>query len=560
MTDLTFEPPGPGSWQLGDEHFPRPFTRYAAEFAPPALREGWDRGFAEYGLLLKVLIQPVNRFSYSSMRPIEPAAEGSGPDEIHPSIVKVPQDEYDRRVDRLAETFKTKRWRSDLEQWEAEWKPNFRDRNAALQAVEPAELSDAALINHVEECRETLIDGMILHHRMNPCFLIPAGDYLALIRESADEQVHEAMSLMEGASPDSAGAVEELERLADAINANRAARQLLFSDQHPQTIIDRLKSQPGDVGVAMADWLELVSYRLVSGWLLSDPYALERPQSLLNTLRSAVEEGVTVGSDLDLEERRARLRSSLPEDRRDEFDRRYEEARVTYGIRDERSLMDIRTRGLLRRALLETGRRLVDREQLHEPHHTLDLEHGELSDALFGRQAPSADDVAAYADYRQTYEASDAPDRLGSEPNEPNLLEGIPERAERGMRAFQAWVWAYVYAAGSMESEATVVRGRAASGGSVEGRARVVTGPDDFEEIQEGDILVAELTSSAFNVVLPLLGGIVTDRGGMLSHPAIVAREFGIPGVVGCEDATDRIQDGDRIIVDGEEGTVRFAG
>lgn len=86
----------------------------------------------------------------------------------------------------------------------------------------------------------------------------------------------------------------------------------------------------------------------------------------------------------------------------------------------------------------------------------------------------------------------------------------------------------------------------------------MITNPDDFSAIEEGDVLVAEMTSSAFNVALPLLGAIVTDKGGMLAHPAIVAREFGIPGVVSCEDATDRIRDGDNIVVDGDAGTIEF--
>ena len=59
-----------------------------------------------------------------------------------------------------------------------------------------------------------------------------------------------------------------------------------------------------------------------------------------------------------------------------------------------------------------------------------------------------------------------------------------------------------------------------------------------------------------FNVVLPLLGGIVTDRGGQLCHAAIVAREYGIPGVVGTKDATTRIPDGARVRVDGAKGEI----
>ena len=67
---------------------------------------------------------------------------------------------------------------------------------------------------------------------------------------------------------------------------------------------------------------------------------------------------------------------------------------------------------------------------------------------------------------------------------------------------------------------------------------------------------MTEATSEAFNILLPLLGAIVTDNGGLLSHSAIVAREYGIPGVVGTRDATELIADGTRVRVDGDAGEV----
>src|SRR5206468_2346285 len=95
-----------------------------------------------------------------------------------------------------------------------------------------------------------------------------------------------------------------------------------------------------------------------------------------------------------------------------------------------------------------------------------------------------------------------------------------------------------------------------ASAGSYEGPARVVLGPEDFDHLTRGDVLVAPVTSPAYNVVLPLLGAVVTDKGGTLCHAAIVSREFGIPAVVGTADATSRIPDGATVRVDGDAGTV----
>ena len=70
---------------------------------------------------------------------------------------------------------------------------------------------------------------------------------------------------------------------------------------------------------------------------------------------------------------------------------------------------------------------------------------------------------------------------------------------------------------------------------------------------------MTQSTTEAFNILLPLLGAIVTDAGGLLSHSAIVAREYGIPGVVGTRDATDRIADGVTVRVDGDAGEVTVA-
>lgn len=104
------------------------------------------------------------------------------------------------------------------------------------------------------------------------------------------------------------------------------------------------------------------------------------------------------------------------------------------------------------------------------------------------------------------------------------------------------------------------MKGLPVSPGVYEGRARLVRDEAEFDRIEHGDILVARATSPYFNVILPLLGAIVTDRGGQLCHAAIVSREYGIPGVVGTGEATKLIQDGARVRVDGTTGEVTVLG
>ena len=103
-----------------------------------------------------------------------------------------------------------------------------------------------------------------------------------------------------------------------------------------------------------------------------------------------------------------------------------------------------------------------------------------------------------------------------------------------------------------------VIKGVAASPGKATGVARVLHGPEDFDQMRPGDILVAPITTPAWTPLFAMAAAIVTDVGGPLSHGSIVAREYGIPAVLGTGNATRRIQAGQTITVDGSAGTVRL--
>ncbi|MCL7454313.1 MAG: PEP-utilizing enzyme, partial [Anaerolineae bacterium] len=109
------------------------------------------------------------------------------------------------------------------------------------------------------------------------------------------------------------------------------------------------------------------------------------------------------------------------------------------------------------------------------------------------------------------------------------------------------------------EQGTDLLKGVAASPGTVRASARVLLGPEDFDQMQPGDILVAEITTPAWTPLFAMAAGIVTDIGGPLSHGSIVAREYGIPAVLGTGVATKRIRSGQTITVDGSAGTVALA-
>ena len=101
------------------------------------------------------------------------------------------------------------------------------------------------------------------------------------------------------------------------------------------------------------------------------------------------------------------------------------------------------------------------------------------------------------------------------------------------------------------------VVGVAASAGIVEGIARVLHDVSEISSLRDGEILVVPVTAPSWAPVFAKIAAAVSDIGGAMSHAAIVAREYGMPAVVGCGDATKRIRTGDRVRVDGDRGTVR---
>lgn len=121
-------------------------------------------------------------------------------------------------------------------------------------------------------------------------------------------------------------------------------------------------------------------------------------------------------------------------------------------------------------------------------------------------------------------------------------------------------LWGYpdrfLNAAAKAVEPADVIKGLAAARGCVEAKARIVKGPEEFDQVKQGEVMVCIMTNPAWVVVFTKLAAVVCDSGGVLAHPAIVSREFGIPAVVGTTNATKRIKTGDLVRVNGSTGVV----
>jgi pyruvate,water dikinase len=556
--ERSFEPPGKGPWELESTHFSRPATAFAqAAFARGFVR-GFTEGTARYGLLLDHL-EPGYSQSFTYVQPVAfgapKGAMGPPPKPVLRLLTRL-HPAMRQRIGRSAKAIDSKLWREDLKRWDEEDKPAAIAAHRAVQAVDVEGLSDEDLERHLLRCAEHVADSVYLHHKYTIPASLPVGDFLAGATAWTGRTSGELLGLLRGRSAISRGfAAGELEDAGKTIASSDPARAIMAG---PSSSPDKLEAFAADpvAGPAVSAYLDAVRWRSV-GYDVADKTAGEMPDMLVAALRAAVG-GVSGSQDEDTGV--ASIRELVPEEHREDFDDRLGEVRLVYRLRDERgAYSDGWATGLARRALLEAGRRLTTAGRLHHAEHAVQLTADEAGALLRGQPGPGPDEVADRHEWWASHTIDDAPPFLRAMPAPPPPVEWLPKPAHRSARAMDIFMKDLFTVPDTANSE-TVLSGLAVNSGVYEGTARLVSSPADFNRVQPGDVLVARMTSPYFNVVLPLLGAIVTDRGGQLSHAAIVAREYGIPGIVGTGEATARIPDGARVRVDGSTGEVRLLG
>lgn len=287
------------------------------------------------------------------------------------------------------------------------------------------------------------------------------------------------------------------------------------------------------------------------------PVAADDPSTLLATVKFYLR-----GQGTDPHERQRLLterREALTEQvaarlgprRRNAFLRLLRWAQHTAPVRED-ALADVGLAWpLLRQMLLELGRRLVASGVIAEPGDVFWLRVQEVRTAVeFGLAAPGAQAVIAGAN---------GPVRAAAVEERRMLWRGQSRAAAPQMLPERRWMekaFGSMMPAASQRQHGDVIRGVGASSGRVTAPARVLGGPRDFGRMEPGDVLVARITTPAWTPLFAMASAIVTDVGGPLSHSSIVAREYGIPAVLGTGAATQRLATGQQVTVDGDAGTV----
>ena len=348
--------------------------------------------------------------------------------------------------------------------------------------------------------------------------------------------------------------IEELWRIKEWVKAEDGPVAKEFERPTAQDVLRALETT--EEGRAfLAD--KIVPYQKVFGyksmWAHEFSFTTwrETPAPIIEAVRGYLAVDYDYPSELravadDLEAAKAEAMEGVPDGpQRDELARALElSLRMNPLTPDHHFYIDQGTNARVRLVLIAIGRKLVESGALDDPEDVMYLRYNELRALMAGALPDAQDLVSDRRDEREEAFERRPRDWVGTATEElvafPYLtLWAFPEKLTR-----------------KPPESADQVLGLPASTGVVEGPARVVLSPEEFDAVTNDEIVVCRMTSPAWVVLFTKIAGLVTDAGGMASHPAVVSREFGIPAVVGTSDSTRRIKTGDRVRVNGALGRV----
>ena len=538
---IAWAPPAGGMWNLETVHLQGGQPRVFQERAPRAFKAGFSTAAARYGLPFDYLdVRFVNDHCYARMRPLgapepkpgkarkaPPAAVLKVLARVHPGLRK--------RTKAARRAIDRKLWQADRERWEQHHRDEMLAAARALQGEPIETIDDAALLDHLHRAGDHLERCIALHFDLTPVQFIPVGRLLVAARRwgIADADV---VALLAGSSPASS---------ASATGLAVIARACATAGVEPDTLDDVRAASP-EARRALDDYLADHGWRIVTQYSPRGLALIELPRLLVEAIRAASVTSSPGRADVSA------VRERVPAGERGAFDDLLADARACYGVRDDNvALTMMWPTGLVRRALLEAGRRLADRGLLVDPSQVFALGESEIAAALHG-DSGLAGIAAARVAHIEAAEADGPPAQLGDD-------EGPPPDPGLFPAALAEMVGALVIGfeledAFDAEHKADVGWSGAGVGigtATYTGRACVAASAEDaLDRLQPGDVLVTTLTTPAFEAIMPIAGAVVTESGGLMSHTALVCREYGISAVVGVGRATSHITDGETITVD----------
>lgn len=292
------------------------------------------------------------------------------------------------------------------------------------------------------------------------------------------------------------------------------------------------------------------------------PTWVEAPHIVLDQIRLLADRAENPSADSDMErkvvqaETERAVVNAAPEKLRYLVQEVIRLARAYTALDDLEHYQTTRLTLPMRRALRELGRRLVDFGVLTDPIDVYFIDFEPLNEAIRAADASGTGADSARRD------ADGSDDTAGGQGSPAEALAGLTAIAEENRAGYREavartpeWEHGRVPEIGD-DTDGEAIKGTAGSPGEVEGEVFVVQSPEDFSSFPDGAILVARTTNPAWTALFYQAGGVITESGGALSHGAVTARELGLPAVMAVREATSRFTSGQRVSVNGSNGTV----
>jgi pyruvate,water dikinase len=444
------------------------------------------------------------------------------------------------------------------ELWRGEWLPEIQSHLAWWDAFDLRGAPAADLLEHLEETLRRTARLWELHFRIVLPTYMAMSQFDDLYRDLfADDGAFRSYRLLQGFDNKTLEAGRALWELSRRALASAEVRRAMEGHAAGAVLAELGKTPAG-----RAFRQELRLYLEVFGlrgekWGLSYPSWIEDPTPAIKNLKDYI-----AGSDRDPRAeqaaRAAERDQTIAEAREglqgyprpvvERFEFLLKAAHQGAVLSEDHGFwIDFASTHRVRRVLLECGRRLAEARAIEQPPDVFNLTLDELRGVM---AAPSPGNHRSLVIERQAevrhFRAISPPPVLGTDngppPDDPvgrffgKFFGGPPPVPEAP----------------------NVLRGNAGSPGKVRGPAKVVRSLAEATKLQQGDVLVAETTAPPWTPLFATAAAIVTDTGGILSHCAVVAREYRIPAVVGTGRATAEIRDGQLLEVDGDVGLVRI--
>lgn len=542
------EVPKGETWMRVDENFATPLRRLEFDVWARRAEKATKAAAAEAGLPFdRVAFRLIGGWVYSRLVPL---GSGAGPRlprfAVRALFHLIP--ELRKRMKAAASVWESNFAESVADRWDAEVGPRLDGRARRLWGVDRTALTGTELAAHLGDGLSLLEEAWWWHARLTTlATILGLGRLGSLLEERLSWEPHRILTLLHRGSGRSARLGRAVERLARSIRADEAA-------------LDSLDDASGYLEEPLRAHLEpfLAEHgHVVMGNDFTQPTWAEDPRPLLTLVEAMLNRDPTSDRDVGRRARRAEAeaRRAFTGADLDWFESALDRARRLQPYADVTEWTALAATGAVRLAIVEVGRRLAGAGVVEEPWDVLHLTEDELWGFLEGTP-PRLDLAGRKAEYRWAL-SHRGPVRYGPQVDVRPDPKMLPERLRAPVAAM---VWAATLTQRNpVEPPKTSGerRGTPASPGVASGPARIVGGPADFPRVRPGDVLVCPYTLAVWAAVFPLASAVVSESGGPLSHPAVLAREFGIPAVVGLDGATSTFPEGTLLEVDGSTGWVR---